>query len=44
MSNLEIRATLDRYWEATGALDLDRAHDIYHDDLIFEFPQSGKRL
>ena len=25
------------------ALDLDRAHDIYHDDLIVEFPQSGER-
>jgi hypothetical protein len=26
------------------ALDLDRAHDIYHDDLIVEFPQSGERI
>jgi hypothetical protein len=26
------------------ALDLDRAHDIYHDDFIVEFPQSGERI
>ncbi len=26
------------------ALDLDRAHAIYHDDLIVEFPQSGERI
>ena len=23
---------LDRYWKATVALDIDSAHDIYHDD------------
>lgn len=28
MDNQEIRATLDKYWEATVALDLDRIHDI----------------
>lgn len=40
MNNQEIRAALERNWEATVALDLDRVHDIYHDDLIVEFPQS----
>ena len=44
MNNQEIRAPLERHWEATVALDLDRAHDIYHDDLIVEFPQSGERI
>ena len=44
MDNQEIRAELERHWEATVALDLDRAHDIYHDDLIVEFPQSGERI
>ena len=44
MNNQEIRAALERHWEATVALDLDRAHDIYHDDLIVEFPQSGERI
>ena len=44
MDNQEIRATLDRYWEATVALDLERIHEIYHDDVIVEFPQSGELI
>jgi hypothetical protein len=44
LDSQEIRAALDRYWEATVALDLDRVHDIYHDDVIVEFPQSGERI
>jgi SnoaL-like protein len=44
LNNQEIRAALERHWEATVALDLDRAHDIYHDNLIVEFPQSGERI
>jgi SnoaL-like protein len=42
MDNQEIRATLDRHWRATVALDIDKAHEIYHDDVIVEFPQSGE--
>jgi hypothetical protein len=26
------------------ALDLERVHEIYHDDVIVEFPQSGERI
>jgi len=44
MDNQEIRAALDRHWNATVVLDLDRAHEIYHDDVIVEFPQSGERI
>ena len=44
MDNQEIRASLDKYWEATVALDLDMLHYIYHDDVIVEFPQSGERI
>lgn len=44
MNNKEIRAMLDRYWEATIALDLDRIHEIYLDDVVVEFPQSGERI
>ena len=40
----EIRATLERYWEYTKALDLVRLHEIYHDDVVVEFPQSGERI
>jgi hypothetical protein len=37
LDNQDIRAELERHWEATVTLDLDRAHDIYHDDLIVEY-------
>jgi ketosteroid isomerase-like protein len=32
-----------RYFEYAGA-DVDRAHEIYHDDAVLEFPQSGERF
>ena len=44
MENQEIRAALDRHWKATVALDIDKAHEIYHDDVIGEFPHSGERI
>jgi hypothetical protein len=44
LKNQEIRAALDRYWEATVALDLERIHEIYHDDVVVEFPQSGEQI
>ena len=43
MDNQEIRATLN-YRKATVVLDLKKAHEIYHDDVIVEFPQSGERI
>jgi len=30
LNNEEIRTILDRYWESTVALDLERIHEIYH--------------
>ena len=44
MNNQEIRATLNGYWEATVAHDLERVHQFYHDDVVVEFPQSGERI
>ena len=44
LNNQEILATLDRYWEATLAHDLERVHGFYHDDVVVEFPQSGERI
>ena len=32
-----------RYFEYPGA-DVDRAQEIYHDDAVLEFPQSGERF
>jgi hypothetical protein len=44
LNNQEIHATLERYWEDTKALDLVRIHEIYHDDVVVEFPQSKERI
>lgn len=32
-----------RYFEYAGK-DVDRAHEIYHEDAVLEFPQSGERF
>jgi hypothetical protein len=34
---------LKRHWEF-GGTDQDVAHEIYHDDAVLEFPQSGERF
>ncbi len=39
-----IRAALDRHWAASAAGDLEAEHDIYHDDAICDYPQSGERI
>ncbi len=38
-----IRAILDRLFEFTGA-DVARAEELYHEDAVLEFPQSGERF
>jgi ketosteroid isomerase-like protein len=39
-----IRATLERHWAASDANDFEAEHDIYHDDAVLEYPQSGERI
>ncbi len=39
----EVRKLLERHWEFAGS-DQDITHEIYHDDAILEFPQSGERF
>ena len=40
----QIRATLDAHWQASAAGDANAEHDIYHDDAICDYPQSGERI
>ena len=40
----QIRAALDKHWQASAAEDLDTEHDIYADDAICDYPQSGERI
>ena len=38
-----VAALVRRYWGSAGA-DVEYAHEIYHDDAVLEFPQSGERF
>jgi ketosteroid isomerase-like protein len=38
------RKALDLHWQASAAGDADAEHDIYHDDAVCEYPQSGERI
>ncbi len=38
-----IREILQRLFEYTGA-DVERAEELYHEDAVLEFPQSGERF
>jgi hypothetical protein len=38
-----VKAMLEQHFEYSGS-DPDRAHAIYHDDAVLEFPQSGERF
>ena len=44
MDENEIREALDRHWAASDANDFDVEHDIYRDDALLEYPQSGERI
>jgi len=44
MDDREIRALLDRHWAASDANDLEAEHEIYRDDAVLEYPQSGERI
>lgn len=42
MKDREIRAALKRHWSDIENQDV--THEIYHDDVVLEFPQSGERF
>jgi ketosteroid isomerase-like protein len=44
VTDQEIRAALDRHWAASDADDFDTEHDIYLEDALLEYPQSGERI
>jgi ketosteroid isomerase-like protein len=37
-----IRAVIDQHWAASAAGDQVAEHEIYHDDVVCEYPQSGE--
>jgi hypothetical protein len=44
MDEIEIREALNRHWVASDASEFDIEHDIYRDDAVLEYPQSGERI
>src|SRR5450432_1001449 len=44
MVEAEIRAALDRHWAASDADDFEAEHEIYQEDAVLEYPQSGERI
>ncbi|HUG14328.1 MAG TPA: hypothetical protein VMM78_04845, partial [Thermomicrobiales bacterium] len=43
LDDAQLTAALRRHWDYSGR-DEDRAHEIYHNDAILEFPQSQERF
>ena len=44
MQDREIRVALDRHWAASDASDFEEEHQIYREDAVLEYPQSGERI
>jgi hypothetical protein len=44
MEERSLRAALDRHWAASDANDFETEHDIYREDAVLEYPQSGERI
>ena len=44
MEDREIWAALDLHWAASDANDFEAEHQIYHEDAVLEYPQSGERI
>jgi hypothetical protein len=43
LNESDLLQALRRHWEYSGK-DEDISHEIYHDDAVLEFPQSGERF
>jgi hypothetical protein len=44
MSDDQVRAALQRHWDASDVNDFDTEHEIYRDDAVLRYPQSGERI
>ena len=44
MQEEQIREALSAHWKASADGDADAEHDIYEDDAICDYPQSGERI
>ena len=44
MDEQEIRKALDQHWAASAAGDYEAEHEIYQEDVVLDYPQSGERI
>ena len=44
MDDRTVRAALARHWEASDASDFKVEHEIYREDAVLDYPQSGERI
>ena len=44
MDDRTVRTALQRHWEASDANDFDAEHEIYREDAVLDYPQSGKQI
>jgi len=44
MEDQDVRLALDLHWAAPDANDFEVEHQIYRDDAVLEYPQSGERI
>ncbi|MBV9064542.1 MAG: nuclear transport factor 2 family protein [Methylobacteriaceae bacterium] len=44
MDDPTVRATLQLHWDASDASDFKLEHEIYREDAVLDYPQSGERI
>ena len=44
MDDRTVRVALERHWEASDANDFMVEHEIYREDAVLDYPQSGERI
>jgi len=44
MDERTVRLALKRHWDASDASDFEVEHEIYREDAVLDYPQSGERI
>ncbi|THD65453.1 MAG: nuclear transport factor 2 family protein [Bradyrhizobium sp.] len=44
MDDQTVRSALERHWDASDANDFEAEHEIYREDAVLDYPQSGERI
>ena len=44
MDDRAVRLALQRHWDASDASDFEVEHEIYREDAVLDYPQSGERI